>query len=178
MFVLAQSRAPRARDIMINAAKNNSNPDLQRSAIRYLGMMGGADDREALNGIYRSATDVSVKRAILQSYFTGGSVDRMIDVAKNEKDPELRRIAIRNLGMMSRSNGPNTSDALVSIYKSDNSTDIRRQIINSLFIQHNAKALVDLARSEKDGDLKRELVSKLSLMKAPEATDYMLELLK
>ena len=47
MFVLAQSRAPRARDIMINAAKNNSNPDLQRSAIRYLGMMGGADDREA-----------------------------------------------------------------------------------------------------------------------------------
>ena len=65
-----------------------------------------------------------------------------------------------------------------SIYKSDNSTDIRRQIINSLFIQHNAKALVDLARAEKDANLKRELVSKLSLMKAPEATDYMLELLK
>jgi hypothetical protein len=178
MFVLAQSRTPRSREIMLNAAKNNSNPDLQRSAIRYLGMMGGTEDRDALNGIYRSATDVSVKRAILQSYFTGGNVDRMIDVAKNEKDPELRRIAIRNLGMMNRTNGANTSDALVSIYKSDNSSDIRRQVIYSLFIQRNAKALVDLAKAEKDPDLKRELVSKLSIMKAPEATDYMLELLK
>ena len=47
-----------------------------------------------------------------------------------------------------------------------------------LFIQRNAKALVELARAEKDPDLKRELVSKLSVMKTPEATDYMLELLK
>ena len=178
LFVLSQSRSPRAREVMLNTARNNGNADLQRSAIRYLGMMGGADDREALNTIYRSATDMSVKRAILSSYFTSGNVDRMIDIAKTEKDPELRRIAIRNLGTMSRSNGANTSDALVSIYKSDSSSDIRRQIINSLFIQRNAKALVELARSEKDPDLKRELVSKLSVMKTPEATDYMLELLK
>jgi hypothetical protein len=121
---------------------------------------------------------MSVKRAIITSYFTSGNVDRMIDIAKTEKDPELRRIAIRNLGTMNRTSGANASDALVSIYKSDNSSDIRRQIINSLFIQHNAKALVELARAEKDPELKRELVSKLAIMKAPEATDYMLELLK
>jgi tetratricopeptide (TPR) repeat protein len=178
LFVLSQSRSPRAREVMLNTAKNNNNPDLQRSAIRYIGMMGGTDDREALNNIYRSSTDMSVKRAIIQSYFTSANVDRMVDIAKTEKDPELRRIAIRNLGSMSRSNGANTSDALVSIYKSDNSSDIRRQIINSLFIQHNAKSLVELARAEKDPELKREIVSKLSTMKAPEATDYMLELLK
>ena len=41
-----------------------------------------------------------------------------------------------------------------------------------------AKSLVDLARAEKDPSLKRDIVSKLSVMKAPEATDYMLELLK
>jgi hypothetical protein len=178
LFVLSQSRSPRAREIMLNTAKNNGNPDLQRSAIRYLGMMGGADDREALNTIYRSATDMSVKRAILNSYFTSGNVDRMIDIAKTEKDPELRRIAIRNLGTMNRTNGANASDALVSIYKSDNSSETRKQIVNSLFIQRNAKALVELARAEKDPELKRELVSKLAVMKTPEATDYMLELLK
>src|SRR4029077_20417187 len=66
LFVLSQSRSTRARDVMVNTAKNNNNPDLQRSAIRYLGMMGGAADRETLNGIYRTATDASVKRAILQ----------------------------------------------------------------------------------------------------------------
>ena len=178
LFVLSQSRSPRAREVMLNTAKNNNNPELQRSAIRYIGMMGGTDDRETLNAVYRSSADMSVKRAIIQSYFTSGNVDRMVDIAKTEKDPELRRIAIRNLGSMSRSNGANTSDALVSIYKSDNSSDIRRQIINSLFIQHNAKALVELARAEKDPELKRDIVSKLSTMKTPEATDYMLELLK
>jgi len=45
-------------------------------------------------------------------------------------------------------------------------------------MQHNARALVELARAEKDPSMKKELVSKLSTMKAPEATDYMLELLK
>jgi hypothetical protein len=180
LFVLSQTRSARARDVILNTAKNNGNPDLQRTAIRYLGMMGGADDKEALAGIYRSATDTSVKRAILQSYFMSGNVNQTIEVAKNEKDAELRRAAIRNLGMMANRGGgaAAASEALISIYKSDASTDIRRSIVNSLFIQHNAKALVDLARAEKDSTLKKEIVQKLSAMKAPEATDYMLELLK
>jgi hypothetical protein len=50
--------------------------------------------------------------------------------------------------------------------------------VNTLFMQRNAKALVDVARSEKDPQMKKEIVSKLSIMKAPEATDYLLELLK
>ena len=180
LFVLSQSRAARAREVMLNTAKNNNNPDLQRTAIRYLGMMGGADDREVLAGIYRSSNDVSVKRAVLQSYMTSGQVDRIIDIAKTEKDADLKREAIRNLsGVYRRSSSPNTvTDALLSIYKSDTSTDIRRTIANSLFAQRNAKALVELARAEKDSSMKREIVSKLSLMKEPEATEYMLELLK
>ena len=114
LFVLSQSRSPKARDIMLATAKNNANPELQLRAVRYLGMMGNAEDRDLLPGIYRASSDASVKRTVL----------------------------------------------------------------NSLFVQRNAKALVDLARAEKDPQLKKEIVSKLSVMKAPEATDYLLELLK
>ena len=178
LFVLSQSRSTRARDVMVSTAKNNNNPDLQRSAIKYLGMMGGAGDRETLAGIYRGATDVSVKRSILQSYMMSGNVDGTVDAAKNEKDSELRRTAIHNLGVMRNTSGANTGDALVSIYKTDSQSDIKRAVVNSLFIQRNGKALVDLARAEKDASLKREIVQKLSVMKTPEATDYMLELLK
>jgi nucleotide-binding universal stress UspA family protein len=177
LFVLSQSRATRARDVMLNTAKNNANPDLQRTAIRYLGMMGGADGRDALLGIYRSATDTSVKRAILNSYFMSGNLEQTVEIAKTEKDSELQRAAIRNLGLMNR-NGSTASDALVSIYKADIQGENRRLVVNSLFTLHNAKALVDLARAEKDPSLKKEIVSKLSIMKAPEAIDYMLELLK
>ena len=75
-------------------------------------------------------------------------------------------------------NRPGSAETLVSIYRPDASTDIRQAIVNRLFSQRNAKALVDLARAEKDPALKKEIVSKLSVMKAPEATDYLLELLK
>jgi hypothetical protein len=178
LFVLSQSRSPRARDVMVSTAKNNGNPDLQRSAIRYLGMMNGAGDRETLTGIYRTATDVSVRRAILQSYFTSGNAEGTLDIAKNEKDSDLRRMAIHNLGIMRPSSGANTGDALVAIYKGETQTDIKNTVINALFQQRNAKALVDLAKAEKDPSLKRDIVQKLSIMKAPEATEYMLELLK
>ena len=70
------------------------------------------------------------------------------------------------------------ADTLVTFYGPDVSTDVRKAIVNALFIQHNAKALVGLARSEKDPGVKKEIVQRLSLMKSPEATDYMLELLK
>ena len=175
LFVLSTSRAARARDVMVNTARNNNNPDLQRSAIRYLGMMRTSDYDDLMAGIYRSSADISVKRAILQSYFQNGSTDRLSELARTEKDVDLRRTAIRNLGMMNR---PGTTERLVGIYKSDSSADVRREVVNSLFMHHDAKALVDLARAEKDPALKREIVSKLSVMKAPEATDYMLELLK
>ena len=177
LFVLSQSRSTRAREVMLATAKNNANPDQQRTAIRYLGMMGGAEDREVLAGIYRTATDMGVKRAILQSYFMSGNVEKTAEAARTEKDSELQRFAIRNLGMMNRP-GSGASEALVSIYKSDTQTENRRAVINAIFMQHNAKALIDLARAEKDPSLKKELVSKLSVMKEPEATDYMLELLK
>jgi hypothetical protein len=99
---------------MVATAKNSGNPELQQRAIRYLGFMGNADERDLLAGIYRTSTDVAVKRTVM----------------------------------------------------------------NTLFMQRNAKGLVDLARGEKDPQMKKEIVSKLSVMKAPEATDYLLELLK
>ena len=71
-----------------------------------------------------------------------------------------------------------TSDALKAIYAADGSTEVRRDIINSIATHGRAATLVELARAEKDPALKREIVQKLSNMKSKEATDYLLELLK
>jgi len=179
LSLLSQSQSSRAREAMFGAVRNNANPDLQRAAIRHLRTMEGADDREALAGVYRTTTDASVKRAILESYFISGSVDRTVEMAKGEQDSDLRRVAIRNLGMLNQP-GASTgaSDALVSIYNADRSSEIRRAVVNALFNQPNAKALVDLASAEKDPSVKKKIVSKLSLMHTPEATNYLLGLLK
>ena len=108
--------------------------------------------------------------------FVGNQSDKLIELAKGEKDPELRKTAIRNLGLMKRAG---TAEALVVDLRVGlgASTSARRSI-NALFLQNNAKALVDLARAEKNPEMKKEIVSKLSIMKSKEATDYLLELLK
>jgi tetratricopeptide (TPR) repeat protein len=233
LFVLSQSHSPRAREIITGIAKGNGNPDLQLKAIRYLGIMGDADNRQVLADVYKSANDVSVKRAILRSYmqsgdrerllalaksetdaslrgdavqqlgiihatselsqlygtesaveikkrilqamFISGESDKLIELAKGERDPELRKTAIHNLGLMKR---PGTSEALTSIYASDSTPEVRKAVVNALFLQNNAAALVSLARNEKSPEMKKEIVSKLSIMKSKEATDYLLELLK
>jgi HEAT repeat protein len=106
--------------------------------------------------------------------FAGGDVVRMIDLAKSEQNPELRRIAVRNLGNMGTRQ---TGDALVEIYNSDKDVNIRKTIIQGLGNQDNATALVALARKEQDITLKKDIVQRLSNMRSKVATDYMIELL-
>ena len=125
--------------------------------------------------LYASESSVEIKKSILQSMFVGGDSDKLIELAKTEKDPELRKTAIRNLGLMKRAG---TSEALSAIYASDASIDVKKAVINAYFIQGNATGLVALARAEKNVELKKDIVSKLSNMKSKEAADYLMELLK
>lgn len=106
--------------------------------------------------------------------FVGGNAARLIDLARTESNPELRRLAVRNLGLMG---SKNTADALLQIYASNTSPAIRKAVIEALFLQQNATALVALARKEPDPALKKDIVQRLSHMREKAATDYMLELL-
>jgi hypothetical protein len=111
LFVLTQSRSPKAREIMLAAARNPADRELQMNAIHQLGLMRAGDD-------------------------------------------------------------------LVKLYTPDASPEIKRAVAQGLFIGGNATRLVELARAEKDPAMKRSLVQKLSMMKSPAATDYLLELLQ
>jgi HEAT repeat protein len=97
----------------------------------------------------------------------------MGDLAKNEKNRDLRMSAINYLGMMGKQN----DDVLIGIYKSDPDPEVRKKVVNALFIAGDAKGLVDIARSETNPEMKKAIVSQLSLMHSKEATDYLMELL-
>jgi len=49
----------------------------------------------------------------------------------------------------------------VSSIRADASIDVKKAVINALFLQGNATGLVTLARGEKNVDLKKDIVSKL-----------------
>ncbi len=233
LFVLGQSKSPKAREIVISVAKGSANPDLQAEAIRFLGLSRSKENSQVLADIYAATADKEVKRRILEAYMMAGERERVYVVARGEGDVQLRRSAINQLGVMQASaqlwqmyqaekdvelkrdiiramyvssdvehikqlaqtetepslrreairglgilHADATGALLVGIYTgAGQNTDVKKEAINGLFIQGNAKALVELARKETDPQMKRELVSRLATMKAKEATDYLLEII-
>jgi HEAT repeat protein len=161
------------RERLLSLAQTEQNAELRGEAVKQLGVMGA---HEALWTLYQKEGSLDVKKQILHSMFVAGQAPRMIELAKSEQNIELRRIAVRNLGLMG---GTTTGTALTEIYGSDRDPSIRSQVIQALFIQGDATSLVALARKEEDGGRKREIVQKLSLMAGDHtaARDYMLELL-
>ena len=116
-----------------------------------------------------------MRKKILQAMFIGGNSEKLAEIARNEKVLELKVTAIRNLGLLG---GGRSGDLLLSLYNDDPRPEVRKGVINALFIQGNAKTLVNLARAEKDPETKREIIQKLSVMRSKEATDYLMEFLK
>jgi HEAT repeat protein len=159
------------KDRLLTAAQSEQNAELRAEAVRQLGVMGAHDE---LWTLYQKESSVEVKKQIIRAMFVGGDATRLIELAKGEQNPELRLLAVRNLGIMG---SRRTADALVEIYGSTKDAEIRKAVINALFIQNNAEGLVALARKESDLEMKKEMVQKLSLMHSKVATDYLLELL-
>jgi hypothetical protein len=154
------------------AAKGEKDESLRRDAIRQLGLVHGTSELEQL---YKTETSSDVRREILQAFFLAGDSGRLVQAAQGEKDPELRRAAIRNLGLI---HSDDSGKALQEIYSKETDHEVKEEVLNAYFLQGNAKALVAIARSEKDPELKKTAVSKLSLMHSKEGTDYLMELLQ
>jgi tetratricopeptide (TPR) repeat protein len=67
LFVLAQSASPRAKTLLAEVAKGKGNPDLQLKALDYLGVFGGGPDVPLLVDVYKSTSDIDVKKRVIRS---------------------------------------------------------------------------------------------------------------
>ena len=137
--------------------------------------------------------------------FIGGNSAKLAEIAHNEKVLELKVTAIRNLGLLGGGQGQSdtppppppppgvsqvpppppppgrpvhSGELLLSLYNSDTRPEVRKAVIEALFIQGNARTLISLARAEKDPGMKRTIIQTLSIMRSKEATDYLMEFLK
>jgi HEAT repeat protein len=175
LFVLAQSRADKAHEIVGRYAKGASNPDLQLTAVQYLGTFRSTESRQLLADVYKSSNDLNVKRSVLRSFEMSHDFEHLAGIAKSEQNVELRSEAIRQLGNL---HDDQSVPSLVAIYGSESDKNIKREILNSLANQGAVKQLIECARKESDPELKRDAVRRLSQMKSKEALDYLAELLK
>jgi hypothetical protein len=172
IFVLAQSKSPKARQIVLQYAKGGSNPDAQLRAIEYLGTFRSDESTQALGEVYAASTDPAVKRIALRGLMVGRAKDRLLQIAKSDPDVNMRREAIQFLGTMQ------VESDLAALYKSESNMELKKTIVQSLFTQQAAKQLVDLARTETNPEMRREIVRMLTMIKSKDSEDYLEELIK
>lgn len=80
-------------------ARGEKERELRLTAIRNLGLLGGSRSSQLLTTIYDSDTDREVRHAIISSLFIQGNARALIDLAKKEKDPELKKQIISKLSL-------------------------------------------------------------------------------
>jgi thioredoxin-like negative regulator of GroEL len=160
-------------DPLVEAARHESDPELVRTAVHTLGAMGASSQ---LLTLYHDTSDPKVKADVINGLIPAGQkgAEALGAIASSEQDPELRRKAIRNLGVAGGISGAPT---LVAIYKKNTDLETRKAVAQALFLAGDSHDLVELARVEKDPAVKQSLVQQLSLMHDKEATDYMIEIL-
>jgi HEAT repeats len=100
LFVLAQSKSPEAESILHDAVTGKMDPDLQRQAIQSMAVFQGKRSNDTLAEVYRTTTDIKVKRAVISAFFITGDAQRMVDLARNEKDLDQKRYIVAQLAVM------------------------------------------------------------------------------
>jgi hypothetical protein len=95
---------------LVELAKTESNLELRRTAIRNLGMM--EDTAPALLTIYAKEASADVKADVVQALFIQGNAKALVDLARAEKDPDLRK---RIIGQLSHMDSKEGTDYLIEI---------------------------------------------------------------
>ncbi len=153
LFVLAQSRNARAREIVGNYAKGATNPDLQALAIQYLGSFGGKENRDKLSELYKSVNDVQLKRAVLRGLMMSRDQEYLLQIARSEQNAELQREAIR----YAASAGADVS----TLWTPNASKEIKDAVIEGLMIRSNVDKLAEIAKSDSDIKVRRHAIELL-----------------
>lgn len=100
LFVLAQSKTPEADSILRDAALGKLDPQLQSQAIQTMAVFQGKKANDTLAEVYRTTTDTKIKKSIINAMFITKDAPRMVEMAKSEKDLELKRDLVQQLALM------------------------------------------------------------------------------
>src|SRR6478735_6263258 len=146
LFVLSQSGSDKAQQILMTVAKNNN-----------------GRNRAVLKEIYNSSTDVGVKKTVFQAWLMCGCKDDVAALAKTEKNPELRREAIRYLGMMGG------RAELLDFYKNSPDVETRKEAVGAMLMCGCSHELAEIVQTEKDPEVLDKAINTLGLVGGDES---------
>jgi HEAT repeat protein len=84
----------------LEVARNEKDVRLRRAAIHSLGLMGGDRTGAALVSMYGSETDQALRGEIVNALFIQGNAKGMVELARKETNPELKKRIVSQLAVM------------------------------------------------------------------------------
>ena len=114
LFILAQNNSPEAQAMMRDLVLGKAGPELQYRAIKDCGIYQGKRANDALAEAYRVSSDVQVKRAVISAFFISGDDVHLVEIARQEKDLELKRQIVSQLSLM---RGKAANDYMMELLK-------------------------------------------------------------
>jgi RNA polymerase sigma-70 factor (ECF subfamily) len=167
MLSISKNGAKQAifRAVIAGIARGEGDPELQRKAIRYLGVYSSDRNVGLLAELYDSLTSVEARREVLRSFMIAGERVRLLEVAKTDRDDELRRRAVRHLGALG------AEAALAEMYESESSIDVKKSILQAWMVAGAAEPLLAVAQNRAESEELRE--SAVRLLGASGASDQL-----
>ncbi len=99
-------------DRLIELAKAEADPGLRVTAIHNLGLVGGSKASAALVSLYGGEKAVPVRKAVVQALFLEGNAKALVDLARKETDPQMRKEIVSKLSLM---NSKEATDYLMEL---------------------------------------------------------------
>lgn len=87
-------------DRLLALAKTEADPELRRTAVRNLGLMGESTSGQALVDIYNTEKDPGVRKGVIEGLFIQNNAEALVALARKETDPAMKRRIVEKLALM------------------------------------------------------------------------------
>ena len=85
---------------LIDLAKNEKDPQLRRTAVRNLGLMGSSRTADAIKAIYLSDATPEIRKEAINALFLQNNGRTLVELARAEKDPALKKELVAKMSIM------------------------------------------------------------------------------
>ena len=84
---------------VLAAARGEKDKEARLTAIRNLGLMG-SKSQGSLGDLYATETDRECKEQIMNALFLQNNPTKLVEIARAEKDPQMKKQAVHWLSLM------------------------------------------------------------------------------
>ncbi len=182
LHAFANSENRKARAKLIEIAKKESDINLRKQAIFWLGQAGNEGEYTGLLiDLYKTVKDPKLKEVIVMSLARNGGPqarDLLIEIARGDSDIEMQEQAIF---WLAQEGGDDITDLMQNIYAKTSETKIKQMILHTM-AQKDTDAsiewLITTAKKEKDFETKKTIIFWLGQSENEAAVKYLRELLE